>query len=299
MYIGRFAPSPSGPLHFGSLLAATASYLEARSNQGRWLLRIEDLDKPRERTGAADLIIRTLDQYGFRWDGEIVYQSQRLEAYQQALEQLDDDSFLCKCTRKQLIATAQSGAFGVIYPGHCRHKQLAHTADRHYSVRLRVPDESICFDDAIQNHCCQNLEQELGDFIIRRTDKIFAYQLAVVVDDAWQNISHVVRGSDLLDNTPRQVYLQRCLKLPSVHYTHIPVANNPRGQKLSKQTHASALPLAIDNRLQQLCLALDFLGQRPPQHKAFSSVSELWEWAELSWNQAAIPRTLSLPAPNE
>ncbi|MEZ5480035.1 MAG: tRNA glutamyl-Q(34) synthetase GluQRS [Thiolinea sp.] len=293
-YIGRFAPSPTGPLHFGSLLAATASYLEARSQQGHWLLRMEDLDKPREQPGAADRILKTLAAYGFTWDREVVYQSQRLDAYQAALEQLQPHCYACQCSRKQWQALAPHGPLGPIYPGTCRHRPPNGQPDPACAIRIRVPAQSFCLDDAVQGHYCQQLDQDVGDFVIRRADGLFAYQLAVVVDDAWQGITHVVRGSDLLDNTPRQLFLQQCLHYPAPHYLHIPVADNAHGQKLSKQTQAPALPTApVHTLISTLCQALQFLGQAVPPADEFGSVDDVWQWAIAHWSSARIPRALS------
>ena len=295
MYIGRFAPSPTGPLHFGSLLAAMASYLDARSYQGKWLLRIEDLDKFRERPGAADSIIRTLGAYGFEWDGDIVYQTSRLPAYQDALQQLSQQQLIyaCTCTRKQLIAEVTPGPYGRIYPGHCRGKTAI--PDSRHAIRIAVPNEDIGFTDHTQGNYTQNLATQLGDFIILRSDGVFAYQLAVVVDDEWQNITHVVRGADLLDNTPRQLYLQQALGYQQPEYLHIPMANNAQGQKLSKQTHAAALETT--GTLENLCAALRFLGHDVPSSTEFATPREFWEWAIAHWNPANIPQTIALPEP--
>lgn len=295
MYIGRFAPSPTGPLHFGSLLAAMASYLDARSHQGKWLLRIEDLDKFRERAGAADSIIRTLSAYGFEWDGDIIYQTARLPAYRAAMQQLSQQqlSYPCTCTRKQLIAEVTPGPYGRIYPGHCRDK-TAIPNSRH-AIRLKVSDRNISFIDRTQGSYTQNLAEQLGDFIILRSDSVFAYQLAVVVDDEWQKISHIVRGADLLDNTPRQLYLQQVLGCQQPEYLHIPMANNAQGQKLSKQTHAAALEKA--DALGNLCAALGFLGHNVPKSTEFTSPQEFWKWAITNWNPASVPQAIALPEP--
>lgn len=293
MYVGRFAPSPTGPLHFGSLLAAMASYLDARSNRGLWLLRIEDLDTFRQRPGAAENIIRTLSDYGFEWDGDIVYQTSRLQVYQRVLEQLSEHIYPCTCTRKQLIAAVTPGPFGRVYPGHCRHK-TGRPSERH-ALRIRVPDKEIAFVDRTQGKYSQNLANDLGDFIILRSDGVYAYQLAVVIDDEWQNISHIVRGADLLDNTPRQLFLQQALGYRQPQYLHIPMANNAQGQKLSKQTHAAAL--TTDTLLDNLCAALKFLGQQTPDPKELINTQEFWDRAITHWNPELIPQTLALPEP--
>ncbi|PIE00761.1 MAG: tRNA glutamyl-Q(34) synthetase GluQRS [Thiothrix nivea] len=300
MYIGRFAPSPTGPLHFGSLLAAVASYLEARSQQGKWLLRIEDIDKPREVPGAADNIIHTLKRYGFVSDEPIIYQSQRGNAYQQALEQLSAYTYPCTCSRREIHRHANIGPLGVIYPGTCRNQQKRNQSDpadnRQYAIRVRVPDENIGFNDAVQGSHCQNLQAESGDFIIRRADGLFAYQLAVVVDDQWQGVTHIVRGADLLPNTQRQICLQRYLGYTTPQYLHIPLAMNPDGQKLSKHTHAPAIPAdSTADIIGHLCRAMRFLGHRPPPADTFARTGEFWQWAIAHWNQQLIPNALEIP----
>lgn len=295
MYIGRFAPSPSGPLHFGSLVAALASYLEARNHQGKWLLRIEDLDKPREVSGAADSIIHALDSYGFQWDGTISYQSTRNTAYQQALETLAAHTYPCICSRQKIRVAAKSGTLGLIYPGTCRNISHVSEGEQH-AMRIRTPDELICFDDAVQGRFCQNLQLESGDFIIRRADKLFAYQLAVVVDDQWQGVTHIVRGADLLDNTQRQIHLQRCLNYTTPEYMHIPLASYADGNKLSKHTHAPALPTkTTGDILRNLCAALNFLGQSAPSYTEFNKLEDCWDWAIEKWDYRRIPKKLSTP----
>lgn len=254
--IGRFAPSPTGPLHFGSLVAATASYLAARQPQGRWLLRIEDLDKPREQPGATANIIQTLDAYGFEWDGEILYQSQRQDAYQAALATLQMHTYSCTRSRKGLPTLP--------------------------AIRVRTPDDPICFTDNIQGNYCQRLSRDVGDFVLLRADGLFAYQLAVVVDDAFQGVNQVVRGADLLDNTPRQIWLQQLLGLPQPNYAHVPLVLNEFGQKLSKQNLAPALNTR--ERLQTLVSALRFLQQPCPDACEFSSLSACWDWAIVHWD---------------
>ncbi len=295
-YRGRFAPSPTGPLHFGSLIAAIGSYLQARSEKGEWLVRMEDLDPPREVAGAADTILRTLEHYGFEWDGAVLYQSKRQEAYLDTLEQLRRDgySYRCGCSRKQISEHAQRlGLPPGVYPGSCRNAALGERAP--HAIRLLVPPGEIGFEDALQGHFSQQLEQEVGDFVLRRADGLFAYQLAVVVDDAYQGITEVVRGSDLLDNTPRQIVLQQLLGLSTPDYCHLPVVLNEQGQKLSKQTFAQ--PLSANNPLPALWLGLSFLGQQPPAELQEGELDSLWHWAIAHWNSAAIPRTLSGPMP--
>ena len=295
-YCGRFAPSPTGPLHFGSLVAAVGSYLEARSLGGTWRVRMEDVDEPRCLPGAAEDILRTLTAFGFEWDGPVAYQTRRVELYREALEQLRECGriFPCACTRKELadsrlVQLAPDGA--QIYPGTCRQGLPAGKEAR--SWRLRVVDESIAFDDAVQGRVAQNLAHEVGDFVLLRADGFFAYQLAVVVDDAEQGITHVVRGADLLESTPRQIFLQRLLGLPTLHYAHLPVAVNSAGEKLSKQTCAAPL----DNTKPQPALwnALAFLGQSPPAELRRAGLADVWQWAHAHWGMARGPRRQSLP----
>ncbi len=246
---GRFAPSPTGPLHFGSLLTAIASYCDARARQGRWLLRIEDTDIPRIQPGAESAILRALEKFGFEWDGEMVRQQDRLDLYEAALQQLRarQQVYACACSRKQLEGYSH-------YPNFCRHKQLDFAGQ---AIRLKVADQTICFEDALLGHCCENLIHSTGDFVLKRRDGIISYQLAVVIDDAAQGVTHVVRGADLLDNTVRQIWLGQCMGLPALQYCHLPLAMNDKGQKLSKQNLAVALdstqaPQLIQAALQAL-----------------------------------------------
>lgn len=280
-YIGRFAPSPTGPLHFGSLLAAVGSYLDARSHGGQWLLRIEDLDPPRELPGAAADILHTLEAFGFQWDGEVIYQSRRHAAYAQAVDSLlgSGAAFYCACSRREVADSAAHGLEGPVYPGTCRDGIPAGRSAR--AVRLRVPDRDFTFEDVLQGAVRQNLAREIGDFIVRRADGCYAYQLAVVVDDAWQSITHVVRGADLLLSTPRQLWLQQLLKLPTPLYMHLPVALDPQGDKLSKQT--GARPVDTDLAPEILWKVLDALRQSPPRDAQGSTTDELWRWAIAHW----------------
>ena len=287
-YVGRFAPSPTGPLHFGSLVAAVGSYLEARVQAGQWLLRLEDVDEPRCSAEAADGILRTLERFGFAWDGPVLRQSQRQRVYRGALAQLQDAglAYPCGCTRKEIgdAATAVDGA--ARYPGTCRGGLPAGKLARAW--RLKVGDGNIGFVDGLQGAIDQDLSRDVGDFVLWRADGYFAYQLAVVVDDAAQGVTHVVRGADLLDSTPRQIYLQRCLDLPTPRYLHLPVALNAQGEKLSKQTGAPA----IDGQrpVPALWAALAFLGQSPPPELAMASLATLWQWAQEHWRTATLPR---------
>lgn len=279
-YIGRFAPSPTGPLHFGSLVAAVGSYLEAKTHGGHWLVRMEDLDPPREQPGAADLILRTLEAYGFEWDGPVLYQSRRGEAYEAALERLRQDGLLypCSCSRKEIADSAMQGIEGPVYPGTCRNGLHGKPAR---AWRVRTTTQETAFDDAIQGRQSQMLERNIGDFVLKRADGFYAYQLAVVVDDAEQGITHVVRGADLLDSTPRQIWLQQLLGLPTPQYMHLPIATNAAGEKLSKQTLAP--PLDLTDPVPALWQALAFLGQNPPEELAITSLAGLWQWAQNQW----------------
>lgn len=287
-YIGRFAPSPTGPLHFGSLIAAVGSYLQARSKQGLWRVRIDDLDPPREQPGAAAHILRTLDVYGLHWDGEVMYQSRRSLTYRAALDDLigAGHAYYCGCTRKQIETVARVGAYGSIYPGTCRKREVA--ARRGRSLRVQTHDRPIGFIDGHQDYISQRLRSEIGDFIVYRADGFVAYHLASVVDDAAQGVTHVVRGADLLDSTSRQIYLQRLLGLSTPVYLHLPVAVNADGQKLSKQTRARAIPLT--NPCPVLVAALNFLNHPPPATVGAESLDELWCWALEAWSPAQVPK---------
>jgi glutamyl-Q tRNA(Asp) synthetase len=277
-YVGRFAPSPTGPLHFGSLVAAVASYLDARTKDGRWLLRIEDIDPPREQPGATKDIIDSLERYGFEWDDEVILQSANHDAHLAALESLLDRdlAYRCRCSRRDL-ADAPRGPLGVIYPGNCRAGCGAGEA----SIRVRTDDTAISFDDRIQGPYSQHLESESGDFVIRRRDGLIAYQLAVVVDDHIEGITEVVRGIDLIDSTPRQIYLQKLLGYATPGYAHIPVITHNNGDKFSKLTGAPAIS---KSRVQATLVdALASLGQNPPGTLVEESVSEIWSWARENW----------------
>ncbi len=293
-YRGRFAPSPTGPLHFGSLVAAAGSFLEARTHGGEWHLRMEDLDAPRCSKAAAAEILRALDAFGFAWDGEIVWQSRRTRAYAAALEQLKAAHrvFPCACTRRELADSAIAADGAAIYPGTCRHGLAAGSAARAW--RVAVDDIRVGFDDSIQGPVASNLASEAGDFIVQRADGLFAYQLAVVVDDAAAGISHVVRGADLLASTARQIFLQRCLGVPTPAYAHLPVAVNAAGEKLSKQTRAA--PVDSSRPGPALLGALEFLGHKPPPELLGLGVHDLWAWAMANWRLAQVPAGPLLPA---
>jgi glutamyl-Q tRNA(Asp) synthetase len=304
-YIGRFAPSPTGPLHFGSLVAAVASYCDAKKNNGKWLIRMEDLDKSREMAGAADAILQQLERFGFAWDGAIVYQSQRADIYQEYLQHLKRDGLVysCSCSRKEIAdSSIVNGIDGAIYPKTCYNKISQNTPQNSSSnfnaaasridigsQRINVDNaEKISFFDAIQGEIAQTLQTDVGDFILKRKDGFFAYQLAVVVDDALQGVNHVVRGADLLDSTPRQIYLQRLLSFTTPNYTHVPVATNVAGEKLSKQTLAQPLNSSLNT--QQLFDTLHYLGQNPPAELKVANLQECWSWAISHWNLANVPK---------
>jgi glutamyl-Q tRNA(Asp) synthetase len=285
MYAGRFAPSPTGPLHFGSLVAALASWLDARAARGRWLVRMEDLDAPRQQQGAADLILRTLERFGLNWDAPVLYQSLRLRNYEAALEKLRLHTYWCGCTRREIsdssLGIAADGAR--IYPGTCRVGLPPGKAAR--ALRVKTGSEPVSFTDRVQGAQAQILENDTGDFVVYRADGQFAYQLAVVVDDADQGITDVVRGADLLDSTARQIHLQRMLGYPSPRYLHVPAAVNASGEKLSKQT--GARPIDAAHREQAICKALRFLGQAP--------TADLEE-AIANWDATRIPRRRAIPS---
>jgi glutamyl-Q tRNA(Asp) synthetase len=285
---GRFAPSPTGPLHLGSLVAAVGSYLQASTQNGQWLLRIEDLDPPREQPGATEQIIKTLDQYGFEWDEAISYQSQRYEYYQNALEQLirDDHCFACACSRKTVQTQAEiMGVAPHIYPGICRERSAINPSND--AIRVRAHNQQIHFDDLLQGRQTIDLATEVGDFVIRRADGLYAYQLAVAVDDAAQGVTEVVRGSDLLSSTPHQYYLQQLLGYPHPQYLHLPLLINRQGEKLSKQTFAEAIE--VKDAARNLVLVLQFLGQNPDIALARATPKDIWSWAMENWKIEAIP----------
>ncbi len=294
-YRGRFAPSPPGPLHFGSLVAAVGSYLEAKKHNGAWLLRMEDLDTPRTVAGAASDILHTLDAYGLQWDGPVLYQSERTDAYEHALHELQQGgmAYPCACSRREIADSALHGIEGLIYPGTCRNGVPVRKQAKAW--RVRTANALIEFDDALQGRVAQGIEREIGDFVVRRADGLFAYQLAVVVDDAFQNISHIVRGADLLLSTPRQIWLQRLLKLPTPRYMHLPIAVNAQGEKLSKQTLAA--PVTAEKSSTTLWDVLEFLRQDPPQELRKETLPMVWQWALTNWNAERLCGIQTIPAP--
>ncbi len=285
---GRFAPSPTGPLHFGSMVAAVGSYLQAKSQGGEWLLRIEDLDPPREAPGAADDILRTLEACGLQWDGAVMYQSRRHDAYVTALKILEQRGVIypCACSRREIADSSMQGVDGLIYPGTCRQGLKPGQAARAW--RLKVEDQTVEFTDALQGRVSRNLASDYGDFVLRRADGLFAYQLAVVVDDAEQGISEIVRGADLIESTARQIYLQRLLGWLTPNYIHLPVALNAGKEKLSKQTLAA--PINISRPQQSLFQVLQFLGQNPPEDFIANSLDQCWHWALTHWRLKQVPR---------
>ena len=288
-YRGRFAPSPTGALHFGSLVAAVGSYLDARAHAGEWLLRIEDVDEPRTVPGAADDIQRTLAALGFEWDGEVLVQSRRLDLYHAALVrlQLDGEVYPCACSRAEIAASTKQASIdgGLVYPGVCRGGLPDGRAARAW--RLRVPDRTFDFVDRVQGVIRQNLEREVGDFVLLRADGQYAYQLAVVLDDALQGVNAIVRGADLLDSTPRQLWLQQRLGVPTPSYAHLPVATNAAGEKLSKQTLAAAVdPLAGSAVLGEV---MRFLGHPAPPELRGAPLADFWHWAVSVWSIEKVP----------
>jgi glutamyl-Q tRNA(Asp) synthetase len=295
-YIGRFAPSPTGPLHFGSLVSALASYLDAHHNQGKWLVRIEDLDPPREQAGAAEAILRCLENHGLEWDDTPVNQSQRWDLYEDYLNRLREQGLIyaCDCTRQDLQS------MGGIYNGRCRERSI-HPNEPH-ALRLKLYDlpagssrrDDLIFTDLIQGEQTQNLRSQAGDQIVKRKDGFYAYQLAVVVDDLEQVITHVIRGSDLLDVTARQIFLFKLLNAPAPAFGHVTLASQANGQKLSKQNLAPALePKDVAENLWR---ALAFLNQNPPK-ELWGATSELLSWAKLHWRRASITGLSAIYSP--
>jgi len=268
-------------LHLGSLYAALASFLHARANNGQWLLRIDDIDTPREAQGAADNIITTLDIFGLHWDGEIYYQSKHLDSYQSIISDLKHNNHIypCNCSRKSLLLSP-------VYPQTCRYSEKAITPP--YSLRIKSKALDINYSDELQGCRQHNFAQQFGDFIIKRKDNITAYQLAVVIDDHMQNITHVVRGFDLLDSTPKQIFLQQVLGYATPHYCHIPIIVDKQGQKLSKQSFAQAI--SIDTPSKTLFTLLTLLKQKPPLQLQNASISEIIDWAITNWQPQALKK---------
>lgn len=295
--VGRFAPSPTGPLHFGSLVAAVGSYCLARRSGGEWRLRIEDLDTPRVVAGAADQILRSLEAFGFDWDGEVVWQSRCFAAYEAALERLRQAGlvFPCGCSRRELLASApHAGEEGPIYPGHCR--DGLSSGSKPQAWRFRVPAETIVFNDGIYGQRSQPVAEEVGDFVLKRADGMYAYQLAVVVDDAAAGVTQVVRGADLLSSTPRQILLQRALGLPTPDYFHLPLVLAADGKKVSKR-HGYSI-LAVDPAV-ALSAALVFLGHPPPLELRGAPARQLLAWAAAIFDPQRIDPRHRVPDAGE
>jgi len=295
-YVGRFAPSPTGPLHVGWLVAAVGSCIDARAHGGRWLVRIDDLDGPRTNAAAASSILHTLERWGFSWDGAVVFQSRRAALYEAAFESLRTDGrvFACACTRREIADSALAPDGAPRYPGTCRAGLPFAREARAW--RLRVEPGAVRFDDVLQGSVREDVAATVGDFVVLRADGLFAYQLATVVDDAEQGVTHVVRGADLLGSTPRQIYLQRQIGFAQPAYLHLPAAVGASGEKLSKQTCAPSIeglhPQAA------LVAALAFLGQAPPADLCAAPLDALWHWAVGHWDRARLPAHRSAPAPN-
>ena len=287
-YIGRFAPSPTGPLHIGSLFAALGSFLQAKNNAGQWLVRMEDIDPPREVKGASTDILKTLERYHLYWDGEVNYQHNNQEQYNEYLDQLRKEEILypCTCSRKTILENAQFGPLGMIYTGKCRNTPL-HTNQQH-SLRMMMPDIDIEFADQIQARIQLNFNKNIGDVVLKRADGFYAYHLAVVIDDYHQAVTEIVRGSDLLFSTPVHLQLQQYLGFNSPSYAHLPVIVNSKGEKLSKQTGANKVDMEnIDATLIQL---LNYLGQNPPSELTEGSTDNILNWAIENWQPENIPR---------
>lgn len=292
--VGRFAPSPTGPLHLGSLVAALGSYLIAKSSRGRWLLRVEDLDLPRVVPGIADDMLATLETLGFQWDGEVVYQSRRSEYYREAAEDLVRRglAYACGCTRSEIAQIASAPhEDGIVYPGICRTGLPSEKVER--ALRVKVYDETISFQDGVMGRYGQHLSASCGDFVIHRADGPYAYHLAVVVDDAATGVTQVVRGADLLSSTPRQIYLQRIFEYATPGYCHLPLVTGPDGAKLSKKDNAVSLAAGRDLAREGgalLISALRFLGQSPPASLEGASPGEILQWGVACFDLSAVPR---------
>ena len=286
MYIGRFAPSPTGPMHFGSLVTAVASYLDAKHQDGLWKVRMEDLDQPRVIKHSDKSILDTLHQHGFQWDDEVIYQSHRLDIYQNCLSKLNqqENTYFCGCSRKEIADSAMSGIDGMIYPGTCRDKKLD---SKNHALRIKVEDVYVTFEDKIQGLIEQNILRNFGDFILKRSDGIYAYQLAVVIDDVIQNISTIIRGADLIDSTSRQIYLQKKLSFPSPNYGHIPIATFNR-KKLSKENQST--PVDHSNIKDNLIACLKFLGQNYEVIQKENTLTNFWATAIQLWDISLVPK---------
>ncbi|MDH3326761.1 MAG: tRNA glutamyl-Q(34) synthetase GluQRS [Gammaproteobacteria bacterium] len=284
-YRGRFAPSPTGSLHMGSLFTALGSYLQAKKHGGKWLVRIEDLDPPREIKGAADSILRTLESYGLYWDEDVVYQSQRHGLYEQVLSQLDEKELLfkCTCSRKSIKEIAASGPIGFIYPGNCRDKKIISSS---HAVRLKTSDTVITINDLLQGTISQSIAKQIGDIKLKRADGLYSYQLAVIIDDCLQNITEVVRGFDLFECTPIQIFLQQLLNYPTPRYLHLPILVNEKNEKLSKQTKAQAV--SISRVEKTLFTLLTQMNQNPPLELKNENKQTILTWAINHWDHQKV-----------
>lgn len=292
-YRGRFAPSPSGPLHYGSLVTAVASYLQARSHNGQWLIRIENIDPERESKGATQSILQTLKDYGFSWDSKPILQSKQANLHRHiALKLLNNNqAYACRCSRKDLSGSAQYGSMGLIYPGNCAHKNL--TYQRETTLRVRVNDTHIKYiDNNFGKQQC-DLPQQSGDYVIYRADNLPSYILAASIDDLFEQYTEVVRGADLLAITPRQIHLSQLIKNRVPSFLHTPIITHENGDKLSKQTHAPALKK--HHARSGLLFALTDLGQEPPSNLQWRPVWVIWEWAINHWQQDKIPTLKTIP----
>lgn len=292
-YRGRFAPTPSGPLHFGSIVAAAGSYLEARAHGGEWHVRIDDLDPPRVAAGAAESILRCLDQLGFQWDGPVIHQSQRAPAYHAALHQLRRRGVIypCACTRKEIAERGRPGVEGPVYAGTCRSGMAAGREAR--ALRLLATGARVQFHDSVLGPQTRDIEHEAGDFVLYRADGVFAFHLASAVDDGELGMTDIVRGADLLESSARQIHVLALLGLPVPRYLHLPVAVNAQGEKLSKQTFAEPIDASASSAV--LVRVLRFLGQSPPDDLAQAQLLEVWRWAIANWRLERVPRVSELP----
>ena len=286
MYIGRFAPSPTGPMHFGLLVTAVASYLDAKHHGGLWKVRIEDLDQPRVVKQSDKAILDTLYQHGFQWDDEIIYQSHRIDIYENYASNLNqkENTYFCECSRKEIADSAMTGVDGMIYPGTCRDKKLD---AQYHALRIKAEDICMAFEDKIQGVIQQNILKDFGDFILKRSDGIYAYQLAVVIDDALQNINTIIRGADLIDSTSRQIFLQKKLSLPSIDYGHIPIATFNQ-KKLSKENQST--PVDHSNIKDNLIACLKFLGQDYEAIEKENTLTNFWATAIQLWDISLVPK---------
>ena len=296
IYRGRFAPSPTGPLHFGSLLAAVASYLQAVVAGGEWLVRIEDIDPPREASGAAEQIITALRVHGFHWSGDILFQRHNLQRFEAVVESLIERrlAFACTCSRETVRETARPGPVGPIYPGTCRNKKFDDQND--HAIRMRAASQHVSFEDQLQGPVDCSLDRDIGDFVIRRKGGLIAYSLAVALDDHDQGITEIVRGIDLLHFTPAQIHLQRVLGLKTPAYMHVPIAVTTGGDKLSKQTGAPALD--VQKPVENLFRCLKVLRQQPPSELLSSSIGAIWDWASENWRPDKLANCRNVLATN-